>query len=360
MRRKNILVINPYPPQFSFGGPVISVSNMVKNLSSSFNFFIIAPYNIEVSSLFNNDENLVIVKEDSSSIYFTKNFYFIFFKLFRNSDIIYLNSVFEVRNFFILAISKIFNKKVILSTRGQLSYDALHNSKFILKNIFINIFRILSTRIKFISSDESESLVIKNHFNSDSVIIPNIVNLNYAPILHFNKKFIFYSRITKKKNLKLLIETIKDFQIPIVLDIYGFIEDLEYWEECLKIIEVSPNIFYRGIINRENLSDVLSDYNFFLFPTKNENYGHVIVESLFNGLIPIISNNTTPFSDFISNELGMGFELNKNSLKLKLESIVQVTNEEIVLMRDKCSAYCKQLNYLNDLQIDKYKKLFYE
>jgi hypothetical protein len=108
------------------------------------------------------------------------------------------------------------------------------------------------------------------------------------------------------------------------------------------------NIFYKGIIKRENLSDVLSDYNFFLFPTKNENYGHVIVESLFNGLIPIISDNTTPFSDFISNELGMGFELNKNSLKLKLESIVQVSNAEILMLREKCGAYCKQLNYLND------------
>jgi glycosyltransferase involved in cell wall biosynthesis len=358
--RKKILIINPYPPQYSFGGPVISINNLVKKLNSSFDFIIIAPHNFEVTSLAKNDSSLIFVKDGNASINFSRNFYSIFIKLIRSVDVIYLNSVFEPRNFIIVIISKLLNKKIILSSRGQLSNEALRNSNFKFKIIFINIFKAISHKIKFISSDESENLAIKNFFNTESVIIPNIINLKYISIKHYRKKFIFFSRITKKKNLKLLLETINEFKIPIELDIFGFVEDLEYWSECEKLIENMPNIFYKGIIKRDNLSNILKDYTFFIFPTLNENYGHVIVESFFYGLIPIVSNNTTPFSNFISKELDMGFDLNKISLKLKLERLANLSDEEIDTLRSKCKKYCEQLSYLNGIQIDKYKQLFYE
>ncbi len=358
--RKKILVFSPYPPQYSFGGPVISISNLVKNLNPSFDFFIIAPNNFEVSSLVENKSSLIFVKDGNACIYFSKSFYSIFFKLIRSVDIIYLNSVFEPRNFIIVTISRLFNKKIFLSSRGQLSIEALHNSNFTFKIIFLHFFKVISNKIKFISSDESENLAIKSFFNTDSVIIPNIINLKYIPINHYRKKFIFFSRITKKKNLKLLIETINEFKIPIELDIYGFVEDVDYWSECENLIENLPNIFYKGIIKRDNLRNILKDYTFFIFPTLNENYGHVIVESFFYGLIPVVSNNTTPFSNFISNELDTGFNLDKISLKLKLERLANLSDEEIDTLRSKCKKYCEQLSYLNGIQIDKYKQLFYE
>ena len=42
--------------------------------------------------------------------------------------------------------------------------------------------------------------------------------------------------------------------------------------------------------------ETFSKYDVFLFPTKGENYGHVIFEALAGGCIPIISDQT-PWND---------------------------------------------------------------
>ena len=42
---------------------------------------------------------------------------------------------------------------------------------------------------------------------------------------------------------------------------------------------------------------IYDEYDCFLFPTFSENYGHVIVESLFSGCPVVISKGTTPFDD---------------------------------------------------------------
>lgn len=49
--------------------------------------------------------------------------------------------------------------------------------------------------------------------------------------------------------------------------------------------------------------DVLSNYDAFLFPTKGENYGHVIYEALAAGCVPVISDRT-PWLDLEENGCG--------------------------------------------------------
>ena len=103
---ENILIFNAgYTPAKTYGGPVVSISNLVKSLHEKFNFTIITN-----STEINSDENidgidvnLVNLGEYSEEIlYLDKKHYdfkFIESAIFKskNFDLIYVNSFFNFK-----------------------------------------------------------------------------------------------------------------------------------------------------------------------------------------------------------------------------------------------------------------------
>ncbi|MBG9578179.1 glycosyl transferase family 1, partial [Bacillus thuringiensis] len=82
-----------------------------------------------------------------------------------------------------------------------------------------------------------------------------------------------------KKNLKGALTFLKGITGNITFDIYGPIENQNYWSACRNIIESLPNnvqVNYMGQVNNNKVHPLFSNYNAFLFPTFGENYGHVI------------------------------------------------------------------------------------
>ena len=51
-------------------------------------------------------------------------------------------------------------------------------------------------------------------------------------------------------------------------------------------------VTYRGSLKGKDVVHRMRGYHAFLFPTLSENYGHVIVEAMQAGLVPIISDQT--------------------------------------------------------------------
>lgn len=125
-------------------------------------------------------------------------------------------------------------------------------------------------------------------------------------------KLVFLSRISYKKNLEYcaqVLNCITDKEI--IFDVYGTAENEEYWGKCKKLLESLPtNIHYHyyGEVNSEKVIDVLSNYDVFLFPTKGENFGHVIYEALASGCVSVISDKT-PWLDLNENGCGHVFPL---------------------------------------------------
>ncbi|HFD3562859.1 TPA: glycosyltransferase [Enterococcus faecium] len=120
------------------------------------------------------------------------------------------------------------------------------------------------------------------------------------------KKIVFLSRIVPKKNLDYAIEILKTLDEEVSLDIFGPIEDKNYWEFCQKKIANLPanvTVSYKGSLKHEDIDTVFRNYDAFLFPTKSENYGHVISESLTNGC-PVIISDRTPWNDIENGKEG--------------------------------------------------------
>ena len=93
----------------------------------------------------------------------------------------------------------------------------------------------------------------------------------------------FVSRIHEVKNILLAIQIVKSLKCKAVFDIYGPIESKDYWDLCLKEMEhLSENIQinYCGLLPMDEVGKTFQNYDAFLFPTINENYGHVIAEAV--------------------------------------------------------------------------------
>jgi len=117
---------------------------------------------------------------------------------------------------------------------------------------------------------------------------------------------VFLSRISEKKNLLGAAEILGYVKSKIRFDVYGTMEDSQYFEKCKTELDKLPeNISweYKGEAESERVPEVLSQYDVFLFPTHGENFGHVISEALSAGTIPVISD-TTPWLDFEEKESG--------------------------------------------------------
>lgn len=343
---KKLLIIGPYPPLYSYGGPTRSVKGLYETLSLTNNCKVLSPR----SHLFGKKVNSGL-DENNDIIYSDRPILYIIFNLSKG-DIVWFNSFFEIKLLFLIIYSKIINFKIVVSPRGQLSQEAIKTSNSFTKKLFIKAIKIISSKVTFHSTDSNETNDISKFYKKNKVYnIKNIFSLNQHPNYIIQPKFVFYSRIHKKKGLDILLDHLIKTKIDVDLDIYGFIEDKSYWSICKSKIEVLKTVNYCGSISDGDISVLKNKYSFFILPTLNENFGHVIVELISLGIIPIISKGTTPFDDLINSKIGLNFELtsikdfnrvfsmiyklkkhDKESLKRNVEELYKIldNNQEVI------------------------------
>jgi glycosyltransferase involved in cell wall biosynthesis len=122
--------------------------------------------------------------------------------------------------------------------------------------------------------------------------------VNTGPI-----RLVFISRITAKKNLDLALCALSRVVSPFVFDIYGPVEDERYWAECRSIIrDMPPNgrVTYCGEVHPDRVRQTFANYDAFVFPTRGENFGHVVAESL-SVSCPVVCSAETPWTEILAN-----------------------------------------------------------
>ena len=324
-----IIFTDFYSPGYLAGGALRSIYNSVSILNNKIDFTIMTRgYDLFPKYKFNaNIINKLISKNNTKIIYsYKKNipdFLVLLFNAYKNRiffkkfDILFLNSFFSpfasIFPLFLVATRILKCQKIIISPRGELNREGLQE-KTIKKNIYIYIFKKLNFIFKkyevtFHASDNLESNYIKNSFQDYPIKECIDPPANISPKTNLYKpskslmKIIFFSRISRKKNLKYLIKCLTFFKYHYKLkfDVIGPICDQKYWHECLDIVKDLPNNIdfnYLGNYSPKQIYDVLPKYDLFVFPTYGENYGHVIFESIRLGT-PVL---TTPFTPWTNEE----------------------------------------------------------
>lgn len=327
---KKVLIYNGYYyPSKNCGGPITSIENIVNACYDKFDFYIIC-YNHD----FNDFTSFSISVNEwhrvgNANVMYVEPGYLDFSlsnteRLFKElkPDLIWFSGVLTPNNKIVSVLNaRKLNIPVLFSPRGEVSKDRVQLKAY-KKVPYLNILKLtrLYKDCYFHGTSDDEETGIRKYFKPDDKHIFRVANISItqqSDIVNRQKKsgelrLIFFSRIHEVKNLHFAIQAVNQCKRDIIFDIYGPIEGKEYWEVCENEIKKAPTnvkIQYVGILQHLDMSAIIQSYDAFLFPTINENYGHVIAESLANSRPVILSKGTTPWDD-LNGKAGFVVDLN--------------------------------------------------
>lgn len=359
---KVLIMISTFFPAKNGGGPVVSLLNLAEALKDYFDIYIITdhhdfgskkPYS-EVKELWNkmNGYNVYYIPCGQSTI---KHIRSVLNSI--NPDIVYLNSILDYHYSLPILIYKKINKniKLLISSRGELCTGAFELKKYkklpymtLLEKV--GLFKDVSWHVT--SDDEKNGVLKYSNANKENIYFASNIPIMSNPC-EIDKlkekgslKLVFISRIQRKKNIHGAIKILNNINdIKISYDIYGPMEDKDYWNECLELIKDSPDnikVQYLGKIDHEKVIEILGKYHIFFMPTFSENYGHAIVESMLSGT-PVIISDQTPWNNINTEKAGYAIPLyDEAKYREIIRSIGFMDQEEYYNLVKRCVCFINE------------------
>lgn len=373
---KILFGIRGYYPSVKHGGPPISVQNLCELIGNDNECFVVttnhdkdsAEVHKNIKSGWNKvGKAKVIYLSDADTNY--NNMKKIACEI--KPDLICIQSLFDFAyTVNLLRVAKELHIPTVLSVRGELSKTIMKKKYKKIPYIYFLKISGLLNGIHFHGTFDEEGQAIQ-HFlcnNSKRISVIENVPVSQGAKKHTTEKekgklkVVFISRIVENKNLKGALQAIGNAQGDILFDIYGFKQDVSYWEECasfIKALTSNIKVEYKGELKHEQVSSTLAEYDVFLFPTYSENYGQIIAEALLTG-VPVIIGDNTPWKDV--SDFGAGWALpieNIGDYTAAINKMCQMDTQEYNRMREKVDQYISKKVDMEALR-DKYNKYFEE
>lgn len=308
--KKILILMGRYLPGHKDGGPLRSIINLTDALGEDYDFRIACldrdhgdtqPYPDIKYSEWNTvgKARVCYVKPGGFTFALIKS-------LAEEADLIYCCGFYDAYGYKTLLLNRIGQlkgKPVVVASMGTFSQGALSH-KLLKKKLFINgckAFGLFRNMKWSVTSELEQADVKKNIGNAaDCIIAEDLPRTNVPGISEREEnenilKIAFLSRISPQKNLLGTIKCLEQVRSVVEFTIYGPAEDEAYWKVCKAKLEKLPDNIrwrYEGDVPSEAVQEKLQRHEVFLFPTKGENYGHVIFEALSVGCIPVISDQT--------------------------------------------------------------------
>lgn len=247
-------------------------------------------------------------------------------KLLRNTDhdVLLLSSFFDFRlSIPVLVlrwIGMIPPKPTILSPRGELGSGAL-SLKPRKKRIWLAIVRRLGlTQDVWLHAtaqheqSDIEKLCLPSRgilYAPDTSILPELPEPPSRDVVRSDAplRIVFLGRIAPVKNILFAIEVLAGVSCPVDFDLYGPLEDPEYWKNCTVAVARLPahvSVVLHAPLPHSAVVDTLAQYDLLFLPSLGENYGHTIHESLSAGT-PVLISDRTPWRSL--QDKGAGWDL---------------------------------------------------
>ncbi len=357
-----LVLLGHYLPGYRAGGPIQSIANMVEALGEELDFRIVTcDRDIGDNRPFREVRAGQWVQIGNARVFYLPDTWMALWTLVQilivtHSDLLYLNSFFARRYSIFALLLRRFRlfrpKSVLLAPRGEFSAGAICIKKW-RKRAYIALARKagLYADVLWHASSKFEEADIHNAFHRGESIavagpiaaragdagpklqivtaldLPGSADHTLDPRERLKSagaiRLVFLSRISRKKNLDKALSIVSGVSGKVQFDIYGPIEDGAYWSTCRELIAQLPpkiEVRYRGEVRHDRVHHVLSKYDALLFPTRGENYGHVIREALSAGC-PVIVSDQTPWRGL--EELGVGWDLPLEDTE-RFRSVIQM------------------------------------
>lgn len=362
-KTKVLIFIDWYLPGFRAGGPIRSCANLVERLKQYYDFYIITrntdytavtPYTTVTSDSW-NEANGTQVYYLSKPTLKSGNIRKLIQEV--NPDVVYINGIYS---FYFSILPIILSKQmgyrnILVAGRGMLAQSAIH-VKGLKKKLFFKLanFFKLYRGVVFHATNPEEAMDIRAAVSEDVAIkvapnlpeaLPveekeNVERIKEPGILHL----VSIARIAPEKNTGFALEVLQRFkgQGKIKLDLYGPVYNQAYWEECKAIIAQMPatiSVAYKGSLEKEKVHETLQQYHALFMPSKGENFGHIILESLTAGC-PVLISDQTPWRNL--GKVGVGYDLPLNDIPAYLAALtelLQLNREQFNFLSDKAFNY---------------------
>ncbi len=378
LKSKVLIFIDWFLPGDKAGGPIRSCANLMDHLGNDFDFSVVTRDTdyTETKSYSGITSDAWNILPDGKRVYYISANQLnkeTISKLLSEEkyDVVYLNGIwsqaFTAWPMKQLKKSK-FKGKVIVAARGMLAPSALAikatKKKLYLyfikwRNDFLNVIFHASNLQE--ASDIRKAIGDKNQI----VIAGNLPRKISESTQHTSKstdklRIISVARIAPEKNTLYAIEVLSKVKVAVESDFYGPIYNEEYWKECKAATEKLPSnvkLNFMGPIPSENILNTLAKYDLFFLPTRGENFGHVILESLQAGT-PVLISDQTPWNNLESLKVGWDLPLESQEKFVKIiEGMVNLQIEEFKKLSENAIRFSEDYATSEKL-IEENKKLF--
>lgn len=367
MKKKKILIFfDWYLPGYKAGGPIRSIAGLISHLNTEYEFKVITlntdlhetiPYPDIISNSWNK------IDDGTEVFYCSSNFisFYNFKKLIlqENPDFIYLNSMFSLQFTLLpLLIGKMNlpTCRTVIATRGMVSKGALA-IRPLKKNLFLSLTKVIGlyNNVIFHASTAIEADEIRNIFGSTTKVmtamnlVPKYALPNRKRIKKSGEVRLFYlGRICELKNLlqSLVMLSQTDSKYTFIYDVFGPVDEQDHYEQCQEVIKTMPShvhVNFKGETPKDKLFPLLGDYHFLLFLTKNDNFGHSIVESFAAGC-PVIISDQSPWKPLTDRKAGWDLKLNDTAAIISaLNQSAAMDQEEYDIWSNSAYNYAKSI-----------------
>jgi glycosyltransferase involved in cell wall biosynthesis len=353
LSRRVLATCGSFEPGFRGGGPVRSLAHIMDTLPDDVDFELVTrdrdlgvtlPYPGLSGKTVKRGRAAVTYINASSPVSIAR----VLLELRRSRiDLLYVNSlwspVFTIVPLIAARLGILHVTRVLLAPRGELSPGALalKNKK---KRWFLRGYRLLlaSLDLTWHASATREQDDIRALFPRARIIVNGAQSgLPHEPLAPVATNFdelrlIFLSRISRKKNLDLVLRALEGVSSRVRLDVFGTIEDDEYWNVCRTLarrLPASITFSYCGEVEPQKVRGTFVCYDAFIFPTMGENFGHVISESL-SASCPVICSDQTPWTSVLNGGGGGVLSaLSPDCLRREIERRASDTPEERLAAR---------------------------
>ncbi len=341
MSKPRILIFaSHYLPGFKAGGTIRSLANLVEQFWSEYEFLITCrDRDAGDDAPFKEAAGKSWIPVGGAKVRYLSTSECSLRKLRRlihdvRPDLLYFNSFFDpcftIRPLILRRLGLLpAGIKVIIAPRGEFAQGALalksHKKKLFM---FVARWCGLYRDLVWQASSEFEVRDIRQWFKDakDIVIAPDLASLSQPDVQNREHKksdrlrIVCVARIARNKNIDGALRTLRQVKADIEFDLYGPIEDRNYWRECLEIVAGLPanvRVSCHGQVPHEQVSRALPRYDLFFLPTRGENFCHAILEALTAGL-PVLISDKTPWRDLQQKGIGWDLPLNKPELYLRV------------------------------------------
>lgn len=360
-----LVTTDHYLPGFRAGGPIHSVAHLVEHLSDEFDFRIVstdrdlgdeqAYPGIETDRWLPVGPARVLYasppRQGARAIA----------RLIAETphDLLYLNSFFSPRFTIVPLLARrlglVPRRPTVLAPRGEFSAGALA-LKPLKKRFYLAAGKAagLFRDIHWQASSDFEAHDIRAAIGTPARLsvacdLPAPLGAHAPP--HTPRqpgaplRIVFLSRLSPKKNLDYALKVLAQVRVPVRFSIAGPAEDAEHVRLCRTLAEgLGPHVHvdWLGPLHPEQVGEVFAAHDLFFFPTRGENYGHVIAESLAAGT-PVLIADTTPWRGLA--EAGVGDDLplgDPAAFAARIEALAAEPAEAARTRRARAAAYVRQ------------------